>query len=210
MNEFGDNLLVKLVTFEYKHEHEALSVRLVGNKANALSPKYFETFNSELEYIRTIIKDLAGFVSTNFVIEAQVNKDGKFNCTDIKCTFIKALNRGGKNKQTRPLADVFHLVEKVLPFAEYMYEVHLYSYQYSLCNFEVRMNVSLDDIKDVFSYPFIAPRSRQQWLDAMVDFDNYTKNHYSCSCCLPVVDGELEREDMMYTLSAREIFRRVK
>lgn len=209
MEEFGDNLLVKLVIFEYKHSQKAFSVRLAGSKAIALSPAYFETFNNELAHVRTVLKDLANFIASNFVVEVQVNTDGKFKHNEMKCTFVKSLNRDNQGK-TAPIANVFYAVEKILPFAEYMHELHLYSYKHSLCNFEVRLNISLEDIIDVFNYPLVAPRARQQWLDVMGDFDNYTKDHYTCSCCLPVVDGELELEGMMYYLSSREIFRRVQ
>lgn len=209
MDEFGDNLLVKLVIFEYKHAQKALSVRLAGSKAIALSPAYFNTFNEELAQMRTIFKDLAAFVASNFVIEVQVNTDGKFKNNEMKCTFVKSLNRENNGKMA-PIANVFYAVEKILPFSEYMHEIHLYSYKHSLCNFEVRLNMSLEDIIEVFSYPIVAPRARQQWLDVMVDFDKYAKGHYTCSCCLPVVDGELELDGMMYYLSSREIFRRVQ
>lgn len=209
MEDFGDNLLVKLVIFEYKHAQKALSVRLAGSKAIALSPAYFQTFNEELTRLRTIFKDLASFIASNFVIEVQVDTDGTFKHNEMKGTFVKSLNRENGGKMA-PIANVFYEVEKILPFAEYMHEIHLYSYKHSLCNFEVHLNISLEDIIETFNYPLVAPRARQQWLDVMSDFDNYSKGHYTCSSCYPVVDGELEVDGMMYYLHAREIFRRVQ
>lgn len=209
MDEFGDNLLVKVVTFEYKHAQNKFAVRVAGSKASALSPVYFETFNNELTQMRGIFNDLASVIASNFVVEVQVHTDGTFKQHELKMTFVKTLHREMQGK-VAPITAVIYSVEKLLPFSEYMHEVHLYSYKHSLCNVEVRLNMTLEDILDVFNFPLVAPRARQQWLKVMTDFDDYAKNHYTCSCCLPCVDGELEQDGIIYNLTSQEIFKRVK
>ena len=132
------------------------------------------------------------------------------NFDNLKCVFIKTLERRRKNGQAKPMIEVIYELEHVLPFVEYMHNLHLYSYQYSLCNFEVHLALSDEDMLAVFEYPFVAPRARQQWCDIMSQFEEYAKRHYTCSSYVPVIDGELIQEGVVYSLTRREVIGGIK
>ncbi|MEB2301537.1 hypothetical protein LAV72_18185 [Lysinibacillus xylanilyticus] len=200
-----NHLLVKQLTYEYRQSDSLLQKKSSGAVAKALSPAYYTKLVSEIKQLDQLVSTLSSFVQTNFKLEVRVNETGSINYDLIKVVFIRNFDRVYRDGQLKPMSELVNQLQNILPFAEYMHDVHLYSYKFKLCNCEVHATITLEDIEDIFERPFVAPRALQQWHEAMRSFDDYARNHYTCSRYFPVVEGELVEEGALYSLTQREV-----
>ncbi|MGC7930661.1 hypothetical protein ACP3VS_18780 [Lysinibacillus sp. VIII_CA] len=200
-----DHLLVKLLTYEYRQSDSLLQKKSAGAVAKALSPAYYKKLRNEISELDQVVSTLSSFVQTNFKLEVRVDEAGTINYNRIKVVFIRHFKRSTRKGHNKPISELVDQLDQILPFAEFMHDVHLYSYKFELCNCEVHLTISLDELMDVFERPFVAPRAIQQWHDAMRNFDSYARNHYTCSRYCPVIDGELTEEGALYSLTQREV-----
>lgn len=204
-------MYLKAIRFEYKHNNNSLVKNPYGNRGEALSESYYNSIQSELERLNTLVLHMSKFLKCNFKLELKVFPNGQFDFENLNIHITRSFTIRDSRGIYKPLSEMLSTsLECILPFSEYMYDVHLYSTSYQLSHCDIYLSANEEDIDYTINNPFIAPRSLSQWNDAIDEFTQFTKQHYACSVNIPVDEGELFYENGIFILSKREFINAVE
>lgn len=204
----SNRIYLKSINYEYQHSKNCLSTKPHGLCGQALTITYYQTVKKELHKLDKLILKMAQFLKCNFKIELKVLSNGEFDFENLNIQVTRSFAvRDSKGEYKKSVTILYDTLDTILPFADHIYDVHLYSTNYHLSHGEIFLISSYDSIEQIVKSKFDSntfSENFRQWMSVLAEFSKYAKNQYACSVNVPCDEGVLYYENAIFSLTKRE------
>ena len=204
----NNRIYLKSIKYEYQHNKNCLNKRPHGLTGQALANTYYETIGSELHKLEQLVLKISQYLKCNFNLELKVLSTGEFDFDNLNIQIKRSFDlRNSNGEYKKSVSILYDSLEKILPFADHIYDVHLYSTNYHLSHAELFLFGTYDNIEQILSTEAqgsVFTENFRRWMEVLNEFNAYTKEHYACSVNIPCDEGVLFYENGIFSLTKRE------